>query len=64
VAQMTDYRVYIIGGDGHFVRAIQLDCPDDHAAIKSAKQFVNGHAIELWQRDRLIARFDRGPEGR
>jgi hypothetical protein len=57
VAQMSDYRVYVIG-DGHFVRAIQLNCSDDKAAIESAKQFIDGHDIELWQRDRWIARFD------
>jgi hypothetical protein len=60
---MTDYRVYVIGTDGHFVRAIQLDCPNDRAAIESAKQFINGHDIELWQRDRIITKFDRKPEG-
>jgi hypothetical protein len=59
---MTDYRVYVIGSDGHFVRAIHLDCPNDDAAIESAKQFVNGHDIELWQRDRIIGKFDREPE--
>jgi hypothetical protein len=58
VAQMSDYRVYIIGSDGHFLKAIQLDCRDDSAAIESAKQFIDGHDIELWQRDRRIARFD------
>jgi hypothetical protein len=59
---LTDYRVYIIGNDGHFVSAIQLDCPDDNAAIESAKQFINGQDIELWQRERMIAKFDRKPD--
>jgi hypothetical protein len=54
-AQMTDYRVYVVGNDGHFVRAIQLDCADDNAAIESAKQFIDGFGVELWQRDRRIA---------
>jgi hypothetical protein len=36
-AQMTDYRVYVIGNDGHFVSAIQLDCANDSAVIESAK---------------------------
>jgi hypothetical protein len=62
VAQMTDYRVYFIGNDGHFVRAIQLDCPNDNAAIESAKQFIDGFDLELWQRDRRIAAFDRKPK--
>jgi hypothetical protein len=55
---MPDYRVYVIGSDGHFMRAIQLDCPDDDAAIESAKQFIDGADIELWQRDRKLAKFD------
>jgi len=59
---MSDYRVYIIGADGHVVRAIQLNCRDDNAAIESAKQFINGHDIELWQRDRRVARFDDRPK--
>ncbi len=60
---MSDYRVYVIGSDGRFVRAVQLDCSDDAAAIESAKQFIEGHDIELWQRDRRIARFDTRPKG-
>jgi hypothetical protein len=61
-AQMSDYRVYVIGNDGHFQKAISLDCRDDNAAIESAKQFIDGHDIELWQRDRRIARFDTRPK--
>ena len=61
-AKMTDYRVYFIGDDGHFLGAVNLDCPDDEAAKEYAKQFINGHDIELWQRDRIIAKFDRKPE--
>ncbi len=56
---MTFYRVYFIGNDGHFVSVIELDCPNDHAAIESARQFINGHDIELWQEDRKIAKLDR-----
>jgi hypothetical protein len=54
---MADYRVYLIGGDGHFIKAILLDCDDDPAAIESAKQFCGEHDIEVWQRDRKIAAF-------
>jgi len=42
---------------------IRTDCPNDVAAIESAKQFVNGHDIELWQQDRIIAKFERKPGG-
>ena len=55
---MADYRVYVIGTDGHIARSILLDCKDDSAAIESTKQLVDGLDVELWQRDRMIARFD------
>lgn len=54
---MKDYRLYVIGGNGHFIRAIELSCTDEEEAIQSAKQFIDGHDLELWQRDRLITRF-------
>jgi len=54
---MTYYRAYIIGQDGHFKGAIDLDCADDAAAVESAKQLVNGHDVELWQRDRRVAKL-------
>jgi hypothetical protein len=55
---MPYYRAYIIGRDGHFEQAVELDCADDEAAMESAKQFVDGHDVELWQRDRKIAKFE------
>jgi len=54
---MADYRLYLLGDDGHIADAIQLDCADDPAAIESAKQLVGEHAGELWQLERLIAAF-------
>jgi hypothetical protein len=53
---MGEYRAYIIGKDAHFVRAIELVCPDDETAKEQAKQLVDGHDIELWQRERLVAK--------
>jgi len=41
---------------------INLSCEDDSAAVESAKQLIDGHDLELWQRDRRIARFDGKPE--
>ena len=58
---MPDYRAYIIGPDGHFDRAVHLDCADDAEAKEQAEQLVDGHDVELWQRDRKIAMFRRKP---
>jgi DNA end-binding protein Ku len=32
------------------------------SAKEQAKQLVDGHDVELWQRDRKIAIFERQPE--
>jgi hypothetical protein len=54
---MPEYRVYIIGSDGHFRDSVALECADDSEATEKAKQLVDGHDVELWQRDRKIATF-------
>jgi hypothetical protein len=59
---MVQYRVYIIGRDGHFQKFVPLDCTDDSEAKKQAKQLVNGYDVELWQYGRKIAKFDHKSE--
>jgi hypothetical protein len=59
---MVDYRAYLIGDDGHFFDAVALICADDAGAKEKAKRLVDGHDVELWQRDRKIASFDRKPK--
>jgi hypothetical protein len=59
---MPYYRAYIIGQDGHFEEAISLDCRDDTTAVESAKQFVNGHNVELWQQSRLVTKLASADE--
>jgi len=54
---MNDYRVYIIGPDGHIVRRVDLVSLDDHAAKEQAERLVDGHDVELWHLDRQIAEF-------
>jgi hypothetical protein len=55
---MPDYRAYLIGSDGHIFEAVEVDMPDDAAAIAAAQQLVDGHDVELRQRDRKIAKFE------
>ena len=59
---MPDYRVYMVGSDGHFVNVVPLECADDEEAKTKAEQLVDGHDIELWQRDRKIAMFAHKPK--
>ena len=58
---MLDYRVYLIGSDGHFYNAVPLKCTSDDEAIEKARQLVDGHNVELWQLDRKVAAFKSYP---
>jgi hypothetical protein len=54
---MPGYRAYIVGVGGRFLRSVELVCPDDEVAKEYAKRLVDGHNVELWQRDRQVAKF-------
>jgi hypothetical protein len=52
---MQEYRIFILGPDGHIMDRYEFRAPDDNAAKEHAKQMVDGHDIELWERARKIA---------
>jgi hypothetical protein len=54
---MADYRVYLVGTDGHFSDVVPLVCADDAEAIEHAQRLAVGHDVELWQLDRKVAVF-------
>ena len=57
---MSDYRAYIVGIGGSFnsiITEFLHNHPDDTAAIEAAKQLVDRHDIELWDRDRFVGRL-------
>jgi len=55
---MEEYRAYVIGFHGHIIKRIDICCPDEKEARRLAKIAVDGHAVELWQADRFIERFE------
>jgi hypothetical protein len=55
---MEEYRAYVIGPDGHIINRVDIRCPDEKEARRLAKIAVDGHAVELWQTDRFIERFE------
>jgi hypothetical protein len=58
----TEYRVNTVDPDGSSHQKIELNCPDDAAAVESAKQFIDGKDVELWQNNRKVVTFGRKPE--
>jgi hypothetical protein len=55
---MAEYRVYAICGDGHIVKSTPLICDDDTQAVQKAGEFREGHSLEIWSGERLVARLD------
>lgn len=58
---VAEYRVYIVGLDGHFLRCQELVCPDDREALVQAKRLLDKHDIEIWNADRLVTRLRHLP---
>jgi len=52
---MQDYRAFVIGPDGHVTERYDFHAVDDAAAERHARQYVDGHDIEVWHLDRRIA---------
>jgi hypothetical protein len=57
---VQDYSLYIIARSGRLVREIEVDCAGDDEAIDLAQRWVDDHDAELWQLDRMVARFSTG----
>jgi hypothetical protein len=53
------YRLYFLGAHDHIEDVRVLDCASDREAVESARQFINGRDLELWDRGRFISRFPR-----
>jgi hypothetical protein len=54
---MSSYKAYLISPDGHHIKAVDLDCADDHAAKNCAEQLTDFNNVELWEHARRVARF-------
>jgi hypothetical protein len=55
---MPQYRIFVIGDHGRFVKSVELDGADEANAIYKARLIAEERAFELWQRDQKIAKFD------
>ncbi len=54
---MSDYHAYILGADGHIIKRHDIECDGDDAALEYAKKLVDGHDVEVWQRDRVVGKL-------
>lgn len=52
---MPDFRVYFIGDDGHILNVREIADMAESKAIAQARQWLDGHDLEVWQDDRQVA---------
>ena len=57
---MIGYRLYLMSGDGHILRAVELTCENDSEALEQAEGLAQGQAAELWNQARLVGRLTGG----
>jgi len=56
---MTEYRLFRLDATSRIMGpAIELDLPDDDAAIAKAVEIDHAHTIEIWSRARLVSRVN------
>ena len=58
---MPSYRLYRLDGAGKITTADWIDAEDDEAAKQAAELRVDSSTVELWDRNRLIARIEGKP---
>jgi hypothetical protein len=51
---MSQYRIFTIGPNGHFISGTAMACLNDEQAIEAAQCMLNGHDLELWQGPRFV----------
>jgi hypothetical protein len=54
---MAEYRVYVIGPDGHFATSRNFVRESDEQAIEWAKQMLEKQPLELWTGERMVKNF-------
>jgi hypothetical protein len=56
----VDYRVFLHDRESHILNVEVLEAESDEHAIEQAAKIEHPHAKELWQRSRLVHRFEPG----
>jgi hypothetical protein len=55
---MPAYRIYLLNDEGHIDGPPHVkECADDQEAAEKARQFIDGQDIEVWQEQRVVAKY-------
>jgi len=56
---MPIYRAYLLDKDDRVESFKPVEADSDDEALETAKQFVNGHDVEVWLLDRMVGRLSK-----
>ena len=56
---MKKYRVYCFDGGSRIIKADWIDAADDADALVVAKDIMDCPKVEIWDRYRLVGRYER-----
>jgi hypothetical protein len=59
---LANYRLYRIDGAGKITSAEWLEASDDEDAAKLARERAPDGIAEVWERNRLVTRLNRGEQ--
>ena len=59
----VNYHLFLISADGELRQRVELDCRDDAHAIAAIEDSISDQAMELWQGERLVKRFEASDRG-
>jgi hypothetical protein len=54
---MPAYRAYLIDKDDGVESFKPVEADSDEEALEAARQFVDGHDVEVWLLDRMVGRL-------
>lgn len=58
VRVVRHYRIYFLDSGGHVSRPpVVNECDSDQEASEKARQYIDGHDIEVWRGEYLVAQF-------
>jgi hypothetical protein len=53
----SEYRAYVLDGNDQIVARHEFEAENSTEALETARRYVNGHDVEVWQRKHIIGRL-------
>jgi hypothetical protein len=59
----SDYRAYVLDANDKILTRHDFTAENSEAALEVARQYVDGHDVEVWQRAHIVGRLRRNIPG-